>query len=144
MLNYTCLHSVHPAGMPVPDRALTGARKRLLRTHRGAVAGCRGGVLVSDGGGPAFPSGWTCGADADAGWGLCWEGTQSCAQSFAKAGFFHQDSGKSLLAKRLVKSNKLIEVLSGVLPGQTALLVLACPSQHLQSLLLRGLLNRLF
>lgn len=85
MLKYTCLHSVHPAGLSVPDRALTGHKERLLRTHHGAVAGCRGGVLVSDGEEPAFPSGWRCGADADAGWGLCWEGTQSCAQSFAKA-----------------------------------------------------------
>lgn len=114
----------------------------MLRTPSDAVVGYRGGVLVSDSEGPALPVGWRCGADTGAGWGLSWEGSQSCAQSFAKARLLYQDSGKPLLAKRLVKSNKFIEVLSGVFPGQRALLVLGCANQHLQSLLLWGLLNR--
>lgn len=41
------------------------------------------------------------------GMGLCWAGAQSSAQPFAKAGFPHWDSGKYLLAKRLIKRKSL-------------------------------------
>lgn len=41
------------------------------------------------------------------GMGLCWRGTQSSAQPFAKAGFPHQDSGKYFVAKRLIQRNSL-------------------------------------
>lgn len=42
-----------------------------------------------------------------AGLGLCWGGTQPCAQPFAAAGFPHQDSGKYFLAKRLMQRSSL-------------------------------------